>query len=51
MRILKGLKEVIRGSKPAIQGSKLYGGLMLHLHRCNKPKWMFRIDQRIKWSK
>ena len=50
MRTLTGLKDVIRGNKPAIQGSRLYSGLMLHLHRVSKPKWMFKIDQRLKWS-
>lgn len=51
MKICKGLKEVIRGTKPAIQGSKLYAGLMLHLKRVGQPKYITKIEQRLKWKK
>jgi hypothetical protein len=43
-----GLKDVIRGNTFAVQGSKLYSGLMVHLARMGKPIWMFKQDQRNK---
>ena len=50
MKVLSGLKDVIRGDRPAIQGSRLYAGLMVHLSHIGKPQWMFKINQRLKWS-
>lgn len=49
MKVLSGLKDVIRGDRYAMQGSRLYAGLMVHLSRISKPQWMFKIDQRLKW--
>ena len=51
MKVLSGLKDVIYGNKSAIQGSRLYSGLMVHLARMGKPRWMHKIDQRLKWRK
>ena len=51
MKVLSGLKNVIRGDKPAIQGSRLYSGLMVHLFRMGKPRWMHKTNQRLKWDR
>jgi hypothetical protein len=50
MKVLPGLKNVVRGNTAATQGSRLYSGLMCHLARMNKPRWMNRINQRLKWT-
>ncbi len=47
-----GLKDVMRHEAIhrgiPTQGSKLYSAVMCHLARMNKPKWMRKIDQRLK---
>ena len=51
MIVLYGLKDIIRQGKMPVQGSKLYRAIMVRSSRLCKPKWMFKIDQRLKWRK
>lgn len=51
MKVLRGLKDVLRDKIPAIQGSRLYYALMQHLHEWNKPRWMRKQDQQRKVNK